>query len=62
MTNGYYRGADGILIVYDLTDRDSFENVNMWYEEMSRSVNQKIVSILIGNKLDMDSRRAVSTE
>ena len=62
ITNGYYRGADGILIVYDLTDRDSFENVNMWYEEMSRSVNQKIVSILIGNKLDMDSRRAVSTE
>lgn len=34
----------------------------MWYEEMSRSVNQKVVSILIGNKLDMDSRRAVSTE
>lgn len=62
ITNGYYRGADGILIVYDLTDRDSFENVNMWYEEMSRSVNQKIVSILIGNKLDMDSRRVVSTE
>jgi len=34
----------------------------MWYEEMSRSVNQKVISILIGNKLDMDSRRAVSTE
>lgn len=62
ITNGYYRGADGILIVYDLTDRDSFENVNMWYEEMSRSVNQKVVCILIGNKLDMDSRRVVSTE
>ena len=61
ITNGYYRGADGILIVYDLTDRDSFDNVNMWYEEMSRSVNQKVVSVLIGNKLDMDSRRAVST-
>jgi Ras-related protein Rab-1A len=62
ITNGYYRGADGILIVYDLTDRDSFENVNMWYEEMSRSVNQKVVCILVGNKLDMNSRRAVSTE
>lgn len=32
----------------------------MWYEEMSRNVNQKIVCVLIGNKLDMDSRRAVS--
>lgn len=62
ITNGYYRGADGIIIVYDLTDRDSFENVNMWYEEMSRSVNQKVVSILVGNKLDMDSRRTVSTD
>lgn len=61
ITNGYYRGADGILIVYDLTDRDSFDNVNIWYDEMSRSVNQKVVSILIGNKIDMDSRRVVST-
>lgn len=34
----------------------------MWYEEMSRSVNQKVVTILIGNKLDMDSRRVVSTQ
>ena len=34
----------------------------MWYEEMSRSVNQKVVSILVGNKLDMDSRRTVSTD
>lgn len=34
----------------------------MWYEEMSRNVNQKIVCVLIGNKLDMDSRRVVSTE
>lgn len=33
----------------------------MWYEEMNRSINQKVVSFLIGNKIDMDSRRTVST-
>ena len=33
----------------------------MWYEEMSKNINQKVICILIGNKLDMDSRRAVST-
>ena len=59
ITNGYYRGADGIIIVYDLTDRESFEKVNKWYEEMSKNINQKVVCMLIGNKLDMDSRRAV---
>lgn len=61
ITNGYYRGADGIIIVYDLTDRESFEKVNKWYEEMSKNINQKVACMLIGNKLDMDSRRAVST-
>lgn len=34
----------------------------MWYEEMSRSVNQKVVTFLVGNKLDMDLKRVVSTE
>lgn len=33
----------------------------MWYEEMNRSINQKVVCFLIGNKIDMDSRRTVST-
>ena len=61
ITNGYYRGADGIIIVYDLTDRESFEKVNKWYEEMSKNINQNVVCMLIGNKLDMDSRRAVET-
>ena len=61
ITSGYYRGADAIIIVYDLTDRETFENVNMWYEEMSKAINQKVVCVLVGNKLDMDSRRAVST-
>ena len=34
----------------------------MWYNEMKKSVNQKVACMLVGNKLDMDSRRTVSTE
>ena len=48
--------------MYDLTDRESFANVAMWYDEMNKSVNQKVTCMLVGNKLDMDSRRTVSTE
>jgi len=36
ITNSYYRNANGIIIVYDLTDRQSFENVVNWYEEMNK--------------------------
>jgi Ras-related protein Rab-1A len=36
ITNSYYRSASGIIIVYDITDRDSFENVYNWYNEMNK--------------------------
>ena len=48
--------------MYDLTDRESFENVSMWYDEMNKSVNQKVSCMLVGNKLDMDSRRTVTSQ
>ena len=36
ITSSYYRGANGIIIVYDITDRESFQNVKNWYSEMSK--------------------------
>lgn len=41
ITNSYYRNANGIIIVYDITDRQSFENVANWYDEMNKYTNYK---------------------
>ena len=56
----YYRGADGILLVYDTTDRESFEHVDSWLQEVNKYANDNTVKVLIGNKVDKD--RVVSTE
>ena len=53
----YYRGSDGILLLYDITDRNSFESIEMWInsiiESIGKKVDSKYVILLIGNKLDL---------
>jgi Ras-related protein Rab-1A len=55
-------GAHGIIIVYDVTDRDSFDNVRQWMHEIERFANPGVCKILVGNKCDMEELRKVSTE
>jgi len=64
ITRQYYRGATGILLVYDVTRRETFTNVYGWLEEVNHHANQdqdKTV-ILVGNKCDLEEERQVSTE
>lgn len=62
ITNAYYHGADGIILVYDMCDRASFAHVDDWLNEVNRYVSESTCKILIGNKSDLDSERKVSTE
>uniref|UniRef100_A0A6T1D037 Uncharacterized protein n=1 Tax=Alexandrium monilatum TaxID=311494 RepID=A0A6T1D037_9DINO len=62
ITSAYYRGADGIVLVYDITDRESFLNIETWLNEVNRYVNENTCKILIGNKCDETAERQVSTE
>merc|ERR1712113_454950 len=62
ITSAYYRGADGIILVYDTTNRESFSHVNDWLSEVNRYVNESTCKILIGNKCDNSTERQVSTE
>jgi len=62
ITRSYYRGAAGALLVYDVTRRDTFNHLARWLEEARQNGNPNMTIILIGNKCDMDMRRAVSTE
>jgi Ras-related protein Rab-2A len=57
ITRAFYRGAAGVLLVYDLTNRKSFENILSWLSEIQlNNINNKPVIILVGNKNDLDNR------
>jgi Ras-related protein Rab-18 len=63
LTSAYYRGAHGIILVYDITDRKSFENVKEWLAEVDiYSTHDNVVKMLVGNKIDKESERVVSKE
>ena len=62
ITRSYYRGAAGALLVYDITRRDTFQHLGAWLEEARQHSQSNMVIMLIGNKNDLEHRRAVSTE
>ena len=62
ITSSYYKGAHGIIVIYDITDRDSFNSVHTWMSEVEKYTNDNITRILVGNKTDLEDKRAVSFE
>lgn len=62
VTSAYYRGAVGAMLVYDITKRPSFDHVARWLEELRGHADKNIVIMLVGNKTDLGSLRAVPTE
>lgn len=61
ITSSYYRGAQGIILVYDVANRESFEALPRWYSELETYVSSSVVKILVGNKVDKEFSRQVST-
>jgi len=59
ITSSYYRGAHGICVVYDVTDMDSFNNVNQWLQEIDRYATEGVNKLLVGNKSDMSDKKVV---
>ncbi|KAI3950268.1 hypothetical protein MKX01_016916 [Papaver californicum] len=62
VTSAYYRGALGAMLVYDITNRRSFDNVARWVHELLTHADKSIVIMLIGNKADLSDRREVPME
>jgi len=60
ITRSYYRGAAGALLVYDITRRETFKHLSVWLEEARQHSQSNMVIMLIGNKNDLEHRRAVS--
>ncbi|KAH9678710.1 ras-related protein rabd2c [Citrus sinensis] len=62
ITSSYYRGAHGIIIVYDVTDQESFNNVKQWLNEIDRYASENVNKLLVGNKCDLTDKKVVSYE
>ena len=60
ITNTYYRQAIGVLLVYDISRRSSFESIDKWLNEVRDHADEKVEIILVGNKSDLGNRRQVS--
>lgn len=63
LTRQYYRNADGCFVVFDLTNKNSFDDVPIWVNKAKENCNNDNICIMmLGNKTDMADRRAVRTE
>ena len=62
MTYSYYRGCHVILVVYDVTERKSFQNVTTWVECIEKFAKSNVLKILVGNKTDLEDKRVVTKE
>jgi len=62
ITQSYYRNANGIVIAYDITKRDSFKDIPHWIEDVRKYASTKSLKLLIGNKRDLNSGREVTED
>ncbi|KAI9269279.1 ras family-domain-containing protein [Phascolomyces articulosus] len=61
LTSSYYRGAQGVILVYDVSSRDSFEALDNWWNEVNTYCSSPdVVKMIVGNKVDKESSRAVT--
>ena len=62
ITSSYYRGAQGIILVFDCTDAESFSNVKQWLGEIERYACENVNKLLVANKIDLVDGRVVTEE
>lgn len=62
ITTSYYRGANGILLVYDITQPKTFDNISKWVRNINEHASEDVERMLIGNKCDMEDKRLISEE
>ncbi|KAF6033792.1 hypothetical protein EB796_007898 [Bugula neritina] len=62
ITTAYYRGAMGIMLVYDITNEKSFDNIKNWIRNIEEHASSDVEKMVLGNKCDMNDRRQVTKE
>ena len=62
IAKNYYKGANGIVVVFSVIDKESFKNVRTWISQIKEEVDEKVTIILVGNKIDREEVRVVTKE
>jgi len=62
VTSSYYRGAHGVLILFDISDRNSFLNLQIWINDVNKYVTKNTKVMIVGNKRDLVNKREVSKQ
>jgi Ras-related protein Rab-1A len=61
ITSSYYRGSDGIFVVFDITNKESFHSLKSWFEDIGAYAEKNVVLSLLGNKVDQEEFRKVDS-
>ena len=62
ITRNYYKGASGIILIFDVTNVKSYENIKKWINEIKEEISEKVSIVLIGNKIDNVQERKISKD
>ncbi len=62
ITETYYNGASGIIVVYSINDRKSFNSVQNWLIQIAEHNGENLSKVIVGNKCDLNNERAVTYE
>ena len=62
ITKNYYKGANGIILIYDVTNKQTYDNVSNWISQIQEEVSKDVIIYIAGNKIDMEEERKVKTE
>jgi small GTP-binding protein len=62
ITTAYYRGAAAICVCFDITNRESFGNLDMWFDEVGKYTDNDVDKIVLANKCDLEEERKVRKE
>lgn len=61
ITKNYFRGSNGIILIYDITSQKSFKNIRNWVSQIKESLGDEACVVLVGNKIDLENERKIAT-